>query len=137
VLAHQPWEATREFSFFADLDIGLMPLVDSPLNRGKEGFKIKEYMAAGLPVVCSPVGHNPKLVEHGINGFLASDEDEWIGYLTRLIDDLALRARMGASGRRLVGIRWALSAQAEELADFVLRAAGVDAPSTESSPEAA
>ena len=35
-------------------------------------------MACGKPVIASPVGVNNDIVESGINGYLAHDEDEWV-----------------------------------------------------------
>jgi glycosyltransferase involved in cell wall biosynthesis len=95
----EQWSPTRRFSVFEDFDIGIMPLTDDPYSRGKEGFKLKEYMAAGLPVVCSPVGYNRQIVQHGVNGFLADTEMEWVRYLIRLADSPELRAELGKAGR--------------------------------------
>ncbi len=64
------WDAGDEHSWIADFDIGIMPLADTELHRTKEPFKIKEYMAAGLPMVLSPVGHNHKVVTDGKEGSL-------------------------------------------------------------------
>jgi glycosyltransferase involved in cell wall biosynthesis len=69
---------------------------------GKAGFKLLQYMAAGLPVVASPVGFNRELVRHGVNGFLADSAEEWERYLTQLLNDRDLRRRMGQQGRQLV-----------------------------------
>ena len=95
-----------------------MPLADTPYNRGKEAFKLKEYMAAGLPVVCSPVGHNCEVVENGVTGLFATTENEWVDALLRLVDDSGLRASMGAEGRRVVAERYSLPEQSERLARF-------------------
>lgn len=124
VVLNEVWRPDREFSVFADFDIGVMPLTDTPFNRGKEGFKVKEYMAAGLPVVCSPVGHNVALVEDGVNGVLADTEDEWVEALRRLCDDPALRGRLGAEGRRTVEERFDASAQASRFAAFLFEITG-------------
>ena len=97
----EPWSPGSRFSVFGDLDIGIMPLADEPYQRGKEGFKLKEYMAAGLPVVCSPVGHNRQIVEHGVAGYFAQSEHEWVRQLERLIDDPELRAQLGRAGRHI------------------------------------
>ena len=97
----EPWSPARRFSVFDDLDIGIMPLADEPYQRGKEAFKLKEYMAAGLPVVCSPVGHNRQVVAHGVVGYFARSEHEWVQCLERLIDDPELRARLGRAGRQV------------------------------------
>jgi glycosyltransferase involved in cell wall biosynthesis len=95
----EEWSPARRFAVFEDFDIGIMPLADDRYSRGKEGFKLKEYMAAGLPVVCSPVGYNRQIVEHGVVGFFAQTEQEWVRYLKHLVDDPELRSRLGRAGR--------------------------------------
>jgi glycosyltransferase involved in cell wall biosynthesis len=95
------WNLAEELDFFAHFDIGIMPLKDSPFARGKCAFKLVQYMAVGLPVIASPVGANCELVEHGWNGYLADTQDEWHSMLRLLIDDPALRRRMGKCGRDL------------------------------------
>jgi glycosyltransferase involved in cell wall biosynthesis len=96
------WELEEELNYFAQFDIGVMPLTDSAFARGKCAFKLIQYMAAGLPVVASPVGMNSSVVDNGRNGFLSSTEAEWESALRRLIDDPALRKQMGENGRNLV-----------------------------------
>jgi glycosyltransferase involved in cell wall biosynthesis len=121
------WSLEREFALFEDFDIGIMPLADTPYNRGKEAYKIKEYMAAGLPVVCSPVGHNVTIVQHGVTGFFARSDKEWIGHLTRLIRQPELRGKVGAAGRRFVEEQFALCMQADRLGELVMTLVNCDA----------
>ncbi|WP_247877179.1 glycosyltransferase family 4 protein [Azospirillum brasilense] len=119
-----PWREDGETEELSRFDIGIMPLPDSPWERGKCGYKLIQYMAAGRPVVASPVGVNTTLVQHGVNGFLADGEDAWADALGRLAADPALRARMGAAGRQLVEERYALSVTAPQLVDALRAAAG-------------
>lgn len=97
-----PWRAESEVADLQPLDVGLMPLNDDPWSRGKCGMKALQYMALGIPPVVSPVGVNATIVRHGENGLCATSEDEWVAALVRLIDDPALRARLGAEARRTV-----------------------------------
>jgi LPS sulfotransferase NodH/glycosyltransferase involved in cell wall biosynthesis len=60
---------------------------------------VLEMLAAGLPIVAEPKGAIPEMVVHGENGLLGSSEREVAGHLRRLIDDAALRRRMGAASR--------------------------------------
>lgn len=57
--------------------IGIMPLLDNPFNRGKGGFKLIQYMANSLPVIASPVGINNEIVKPDF-GILAKTKDEWV-----------------------------------------------------------
>lgn len=111
-----PWNEATEVDAMRQFDVGIMPLPDAPWERGKCGFKLIQYMACGLPVVASPVGVNSEIVEHGVNGFLANSQAEWIEALDTLRRDVALRQRMGEAGRRKVEDRYALQVTAPRLA---------------------
>ena len=76
-----------------------MPLEDSPWSRGKCAYKALQYMAAGVPVIASPVGMSTELLEHDRNGLLAGDRDAWEEALVALVEDQERRARIGAQGR--------------------------------------
>jgi glycosyltransferase involved in cell wall biosynthesis len=108
----RPWSESREAADIADFEVGIMPLADSDWERGKCGYKLIQYMASGKPVVASPVGVNVEIVEHGVNGFLASSPEEWRQALERLRDDPDLRYRMGLAGRRKVEASYSLEAMA-------------------------
>lgn len=102
------WSEPGEASFLQGLDIGIMPLTDTAWARGKCGYKLIQYMACGLPVVASPVGVNAQIVEHGVNGFLASTDAEWHSALKVLISNPDLRRRMGEAGRRKIEQHYSL-----------------------------
>ena len=104
-----PWTPQRETAIGDLFDIGIMPLVDTPLQRAKCGAKLLQYMAAGLPQVASPVGVNRTIVVAGETGFLADGAAEWRDALTALIGDTDLRGRMGAAARRRVAAEYSLT----------------------------
>jgi glycosyltransferase involved in cell wall biosynthesis len=117
------WDPDHEHAWAADFDIGIMPLADTEIHRTKEPLKIKEYMAAGLPIVISPVGHNLRVVTDGREGFLASDEAEWRGRLEQLVASPELRAELGGRGRELVLERYDLPHLLDELSALFHRLA--------------
>ena len=108
LLDNLPWTEESEVTQIHAMDIGIMPLTDTPWARGKCGYKLIQYMACGIPVIASPVGVNAEIVEHGVNGFLASSNAEWAQALQTLLRDPALRARMGEAGRRKVERNYSL-----------------------------
>lgn len=99
---NQAWSLEGQQASLESLDIGIMPLVDSVWTRGKCSYKILQYMAAGLPVVASPVGMNREVIAEGENGLLANSHADWVECLRRLIEDAALRRAFGQRGRQLV-----------------------------------
>lgn len=111
----RPWTEDSEVSEIQDFDIGIMPLTDSPWERGKCGYKLIQYMACGKPVVASPVGVNQEIVGDDINGYLASTVDDWVHAFRELFLNAQKRADMGAQGRRFVEERYCLQVTAPRL----------------------
>jgi glycosyltransferase involved in cell wall biosynthesis len=96
------WSLRTEVADTQAIDIGIMPLRDTPWARGKCAFKLIQYMSCGKPVVASPVGMNPRVVRDGKQGYLAATEEEWVEKLGRLLRDPQLRETLGGQGRNLV-----------------------------------
>jgi glycosyltransferase involved in cell wall biosynthesis len=119
----RPWSEDSEVAELQQFDVGIMPLRDAPWERGKCGYKLIQYMACGLPVVASPVGASRRIVEHGVNGFLASDGAEWVQAL-RALRDPALRTRMGTAGRATVEDGYCVQVFAPRLASLLRQCAG-------------
>jgi glycosyltransferase involved in cell wall biosynthesis len=123
VSIEQPaWSLDREVELFNTCDVGVYPLSDDEWSRGKCGFKAIEFMACGVPVVASAVGVNREIIEDGVNGFLASTDDEWVDKLGRLLSDRALRERLGRAGRRTIEERYSLQVHAPAVAGVIRRA---------------
>jgi phosphatidylinositol alpha-1,6-mannosyltransferase len=79
---------------------------------GLEGFglAIGEAMSTGIPVVASDRGSIPELVADGQTGVLADPDriDTFVRPVVGLLDDAALRAKLGAAGRERIdrSFRW-------------------------------
>ncbi|MBW1973710.1 MAG: glycosyltransferase family 4 protein [Deltaproteobacteria bacterium] len=104
------WDEKVEVEKLKNFDIGIMPLYEDEWTKGKCGFKIIQYMAVSIPVVGSPVGVNKEIIEHGVNGFLAKKDEEWIKYLSYLIDNPEKRKVMGNMGRKKVEKEFSIKA---------------------------
>ena len=119
------WSAENEVSQTASFDIGVMPLPDNNFTRGKCGFKALQYMAMGVPAICSPVGMNRDLVHSGTNGFLAGSPDEWKRSLKLLVGDASMRRRIGDRSRLHVVEHFSASTIARQLADVLHQVTGL------------
>lgn len=117
----RPWREEAEAAELAACDVGLMPLPDAPFERGKCGYKLIQCMAAGRPVIASPVGVNTTLVQDGITGFLADHPDAWQRALTLLRDMPVMARTMGAAGRARVEAEYALAVTAPRLISWLRR----------------
>ncbi len=101
--------------YMQKFDIGLMPLQKTEFNRGKDGWKAKEYMACGVAVVISNWGENPYVVEQGITGMLVNTEDEWYEALKKFVTDRMYREKIAAAGRAYIEGEYSYDAYTKKL----------------------
>jgi glycosyltransferase involved in cell wall biosynthesis len=114
------WRAETEVADLRPIDIGVMPLPDDKWSLGKCGLKALQYMALGIPTICSPVGVNSEIIRDGENGFLAATQEEWIEKLTLLLKSAELRKRLGLAGRATVEESYSAVSQASEVYNIFL-----------------
>ncbi|HEX4806982.1 MAG TPA: hypothetical protein VFU94_13880, partial [Conexibacter sp.] len=75
----------------ADFDVGIAPLADTPFNRGRSNVKAREYAAAGVPWLASPVGSYEHLGPD--EGGQLVEDGEWLDALEELIRSRRARAK--------------------------------------------
>jgi glycosyltransferase involved in cell wall biosynthesis len=109
-----PWTEDTEVDIISSFDIGIMPLPDDEWVKGKCGLKGLSYMSLEIPTVMSAVGVNPSIIKNGINGFLASSEEEWTNRLSELIESFELRKRLGQEGRKTVESEYSKNSRKNE-----------------------
>jgi glycosyltransferase involved in cell wall biosynthesis len=103
-----PWSEDQEVVLVQSFDMGVMPLLDSPWERGKCGFKLIQYMACGKAVIADPVGVNSEIVEDGKTGYLVTQQKSWYEALERLLMDAPKKAQMGRYGRERFETQYSL-----------------------------
>lgn len=75
------------------MDIGIAPLRKNNFNLCKSPIKWMENTIAGGATVASPTVYD-RVINHGINGFLATTRADWVKYLSELIENTHLRKKM-------------------------------------------
>jgi glycosyltransferase involved in cell wall biosynthesis len=83
-----------------EFDVGIAPLADIPFNRSRSDIKLKEYAAAGVPWLASPIGPYEGLGEQQ-GGRLVAD-DGWHEQLVRLVEKPRERRKLAKRGRKWV-----------------------------------
>ena len=112
----EPWSEDRERRFLTEVDIGLMPIEDTPWARGKCSYKALQYMAAGIPVVADDVGISASVIGHEAAGLIPRSQGEWVDHVAALAGDAALRSRLGAAGRLRIAEGFSVERWAPQLA---------------------
>lgn len=105
-----PWRKDTELADLSSFDIGIMPLPDDEWAKGKCGLKGLQYMALEIPTLMSPVGVNAEIIQDGDNGFLATDIDEWVDKISKLVESAELRKEMGQKARQTVLDKYSVQA---------------------------
>jgi glycosyltransferase involved in cell wall biosynthesis len=117
------WNSSTEAEDLSNVHIGVMPLVDDVWTRGKCACKALQYMALGIPTVVSPVGTNSDVIRDGVNGQLASTNEEWVTKLSALLEREELRRRLGTAGKRTVEEAYSARVQAPRILSILEKVA--------------
>jgi len=75
----------------ADFDVGIVPIANTGFNRGRSNVKAREYAAACVPWLASPVGSYRHLGED--EGGRLVEDGEWFDALDELVRARRTRAR--------------------------------------------
>lgn len=92
------WSIIPAYLAELDFSIGIAPLNTSPHSTYKSHCKVLEYASRGAVPVASANAEYPEFIDHGVNGFIIHDMDEWVPYLLELSDD-RLRQSMANAAR--------------------------------------
>ena len=129
-LAERPWAAhlgtvphMQIASLLARADI----VLNCSLSEGGMANSILEALALGRAVLAADIEGNRSLIEDGVTGLLFRDEDELERQAERLVAHPALRARLGAAGRRLVERSYPPAREVDGYLDVYRRLAPVSA----------
>lgn len=98
----EKWNPRMEVDQLNQFDIGLMPLRSDEWCKGKCGLKLLQYMSLEIPSIASAVGVNETILKNGVNGFLASNINDWEKHLISLIENPDLRMSIGKAARTTV-----------------------------------
>ena len=88
--------------YMAAADVAVVPYPPMQQEMWLSPLKMFEYMSSGCAVVASAVGQIVDVLHDGENGLLVppGDAQAMAGALARLIQDAALRERLGSQARR-------------------------------------
>ncbi len=85
LLKNIKWSRGAAINGILESHIGIMPLMDNRYSKGKGGFKLVQYLSAGLPCIGSDVGFNKEVIDPCC-GRLVKGEVEWGNALLYLAD---------------------------------------------------
>jgi glycosyltransferase involved in cell wall biosynthesis len=109
-------------SLYAHSGFAICPLIS---GTGQQ-VKIVEAMAHGLPVVALINVAITSPIEHGVNGFIAHNAEEFARYTVLLWNDRSLCKQMGEAARKTMQEKFSSSSLANNLKEVVIKASQVE-----------
>ncbi len=106
----EQYSLENEVDFLRKMDVGLMPLEDTPVNRGKCGFKLLQYMGVGVPGIASAVTVNNEIIEDDVNGWLVEVGKDWDTVLKKVISNKNNLSTYGNKARETVAEKYSFKA---------------------------
>lgn len=103
--------------FLAGMDINLAPLTETYFNDCKSELKIFEAALHKVPSLASPTRSYAEAINDGHNGLLVVTPKDWEKALDKLIDDAALRSRLGQAAFDEIVPRFLASGSAQLLSE--------------------
>ena len=116
----QAWGADSVYSAMRNADIGIIPIAVDAVRDPTGEWQLKSEnrltlkMAAGLPVVATPIPSYEPVIDQGNNGYLARTDEQWMRYLQALRDPDARKA-IGMRARETALTRYSMDLQASKL----------------------
>jgi glycosyltransferase involved in cell wall biosynthesis len=124
----RPWSRDALSNAIRKAQIGIIPIdktvarkapgCDEPTWRVRSENRLTLLMAAGLPVIATPIPAYEKVIVHGQNGFFATTNADWRRLFHRLRDP-DVRVEIGRRARESVLTRFSMRSQAERFIDVV------------------
>lgn len=97
------------------MDIGLFPLFDVENSKARGVLKATVYMSGESAVIGSAVGQSNDLIQDGVNGMLAKNNQEWEEKLSLLIQNADLRRGIAREGLQTIRNSYTIEKNFEKL----------------------
>ncbi len=87
VIKNIVWTRKTALQELQNAHIGIMPLMNKKYSLGKGGFKIIQYMSAGIPVIATDIGINKEIITEDFGKLADNYDDSWFHGLNKLCGD--------------------------------------------------
>jgi glycosyltransferase involved in cell wall biosynthesis len=106
---HYPGESLEDYPTVLcskGWDIAVAPVINNSFGNCKSDLKIKEYAAAGIPIVASDVIPYKEAYEDGAEIYLATTFDEWYNAIKLLIENKGRREEIIKKNKDWIAKQW-------------------------------
>jgi glycosyltransferase involved in cell wall biosynthesis len=108
-LKHYPGEPLDQYSMVLaskGWDIAVAPVINNSFGNCKSDLKIKEYSAAGYPIIASPIQPYREAAENGARIVFAETFDQWYNSIKKMVKISEIRDEMTKANREWIKQYW-------------------------------
>jgi glycosyltransferase involved in cell wall biosynthesis len=114
-----PWSLKDEIRQLYQIDIGLMPLIETPMEKGKSGFKLIQYMGLGIVSIASAITVNNDIVKDNDDGFLVYNNDDWERTIVKVIQRKSDFVAIGEKAKENNNLNYTFDANTNKYLSFL------------------
>ena len=119
-IENRKWSLESEKDLIRSFDIGLMPIEDNAVGRGKCGFKLLQYMGLGVVSIATDVTINGDIIEDEKNGFLVMpDNSNWYEVLKKVLSLQNKYEEIGRCAKETIQNRYSFGANIDSYIRWV------------------
>lgn len=119
-IEHIPFCSYTEYlAHLAECDISIAPLENFIFNDAKSNIKYLEASITKVASICSPRAAFADVINHGTNGLLADNEQQWFDAFNALIKNTELRKNMAEAAYRSVTSSYDSTTISKQIAEIV------------------
>ena len=119
-IEYRQWSLESEKDLIRSFDVGLMPIEDNAVGRGKCGFKLLQYMGLGVVSIATDVTINGDIIEDEKNGFLVkSDNSNWYEVLKKVLSLQNKYEEIGRYAKETIQNRYSFEANIDSYIRWV------------------
>lgn len=115
----EAWSLETEKDSIRKMDVGLMPLTQTEVSKGKGGFKLIQYMGLGVVSVASAITINTEIITDSKNAYLAKDMDDWMRILEKILNRDIDFQLIGKEARKTIETRYSFVGNKQKYLDFL------------------
>lgn len=114
-----PWSLNTEIDEMYKIDVGLMPIENDEVSKGKCGFKLIQYMGLGIVSIASGVTINNEIVNDGVDSFLVKSKDEWQTVIEKCLAQRSSFQEIGRRAKESIHSRYTFEANVDKYVNFL------------------
>ncbi len=112
-IENKKWSLANEKQDIRLIDIGLMPLANTDVAKGKCGFKLIQYMGLGVVSIASAITANTEIIDDNKNGFLVYNND-WFDVLNKVISQRNRFKEIGKLAQEKIDLNYSFTGNHEK-----------------------